>query len=474
MDTIGGKDRFIEVNKEAERVLQQSNHQPQIQSEELSRLTSDDWVISKSASRVTSSGSVSVENDILRLKTPEDGSYFDVSKKVDLDLSQKNIYFKIKVDQMNSLQGIDVSLSNDDWKKEATFNVEKIINYQGVLREGEWIQFGASKGELRKSVQGSWLIASWEKSGSTFDWSKVDGIRFIAKSKEGDHSDISIRDFILVPDQKDARVVVIFDDGWSSVMDAAELMRKYGMKGSTGIITSSVGKKGYMTLEELKRLQNEYGWSIANHSDLHKNAVIEYFRNNDLDGFENDTQNALQYLIQNDINSAPNWYIYPDGSTNEAVKEIIGKYYKFARATTIVLQPFPFPDPLEVGVFQVYSDRAIVSDIQSAVKDAKKYHQTLFLMFHKLSNGTPSVFTEYSKDDFDAILRAIQEEDIRVLTLSELDKENEVSETKFVLHAADREQFDIRVSLDRGWKSTTMNRLSNIWQRIIEIRQYAS
>lgn len=471
-DVIKGSERRIDVDKGGVEVSELLRSR--VQTKDLSKLMSGDWTISKSSNQNKSSGAVLVDANkkILKLETPADGSYLDVSKNINLDLQKQNLYFKIKVDKMRSLQGIDISLSNDSWGKEAVFNIEKIINYQGEYRDGEWIQFGAGKGELQKSTQGSWLIASWEKSDTSFDWSKIDAIRFVAKAKKGEQSEISLTDFMLVPDQKDTRVVFVFDDGWSSVMDGADLMKKYGMKGNVSVITSAIGKKKYLTLEEVKRLQNEYGWNIANHSESHKNAVFEYDQVNNLAGFENDTQNALQFLIQNGINSAPNWYVYPDGSTNDAVKKIIGKYYKFARATTIVPQPFPFPEPLEVGVFQVYSDRASVLDVYNAIRDAKKYNQTLFLMFHKLSQGKPSVFTEYSVDDLESILKKIQTEKIKVVTLSELDKENQVPETKFTVYDANPDQFKIEVQLNRSWKNTIINSVSNVWEYFIGWRQY--
>jgi len=467
MNVINGLERHIEVNKivDTQEILRS-----RVQIKELSALIANDWVVSKSGT----AGKIlaDVDNKILELKTPLDGSYLDVSKSINLDLQEKNLYFKIKVDQISSLQGIDISLSNNNWEKETVFNIEKIINYQNEHREGEWIQFGASKGELRKSVLGSWLIASWNKSDANFDWSKVDGIRFIAKAKQGEQSTLSIADFMLVPDQDDAKIVIIFDDGWASIMDVADLMKKYEMSANTAVITSAIGKKKYLSIEEIKKLQNEYGWNIANHSELHKNAVFEYDRVNDLAGFDNDTQNALQFLIQNKINSAPNWYIYPDGSTNEAVKKIIGKYYKFARATTIIPQPFPFPDPLEVGVFQVYSDRASVSDVYNAIEDAKKYKQTLFLMFHKISKDTPSVFTEYSIDNFESILKKIQMEKVKVVTLSELDRENNIPETIFTVYDAKQDQLSIDVSLERDWKNTIISNFLNIWGYIVGLRQY--
>jgi hypothetical protein len=408
-------------------------------------------------------GSLSVNNNenSLEIITPKDGSYFDTVRNTNLDLSNQNIYFKIKVDKMSDLSCLDFYLSNDNWKKEAIFDVEEVTHYQNISRDEEWIQFGVGKGDLRKIKLGNWKI-----NDPTFDWSKIDSIKFITASKGGKSVTIDIKDFSLVPDQKEARAVIVFDDGWASVMDAAEIMNKYGFAGNVGIITGSVGKNRYLTLDNLKALQNDYGWNIASHSSLHKPAVQTYVDNNNLTGLDNDVSDALQYLIQNNINSVPNWYIYPDGSTDSSVKKIIGKYYKFARATNDAPQLFPFGEPLEVGIFPVYSDRTEPVDVHNAISDAIKYKQTIFLMFHKLSKEAPSVYTEYSLKNFDKTIKDIKDQGIKVVTLSEFDSQNNIPQTEFILHKAVPLQYNLDITASHV-PNKMLNVIMNKWKEFI-------
>lgn len=370
------------------------------------------------------------EEQSLGIVSPSDGSLLDAVKKGDLDLSNQNIYFKIKANKTANLQDIVISLSNNNWKSVARYNINHVFDYQHVNRGGEWMQFGVGKNDFQKDGFGGWV------KRPNFDWSKVDGVKITVGSKPGTRSTINIKDFALVPDQKQARAVIIFDDGWSSVMDAVQEMNKYGMKGNVGVITNSVGKNNYLTLDDIKTLQNKYGWSIASHSNLHKNAVTEYEQSDNLSGLESDISDSLQYMIQNKINSAPNWYIYPDGSMDEAVKNIVNKYYKFGRATTAVAESFPFPEPLEVGIFPVNSNEVNPQDVHNAVSDAIKYKHTILLMFHKITNGEPTVPTEISSNDFKTILEDVNKQGIKVDTLSELDKENNIPETEFTLNPA--------------------------------------
>ena len=405
--------------------------------------------------------SINDKENSLEITTPSDSSFFEAEKKINLDLSDKNIYFKIKIDKTLDLNGLDIYLSNNNWEKDSRFNI-KGSNYD-IDRNNEWIQFGVGKGELRKIKLGDWV-----KSDQSFDWSKVDAIKFVATSQKGKNVTIDINDFTLVPDQKEPRAIIVFDDGWSSVMNAVKIMNDYEIKGNVAVISTAVGKKNYLTLDNLKTLQNDYGWNIASHSSLHKNAVQTYVEKNDLLGFDIDINDALQYLINNNINSAPNWYIYPDGSTNGSIKEIIGRYYKFARATVSMPQVFPFAEPLEVGVFPVYSDRTNVLDVHNAVSDAIKYNQTLFLMFHKLSIGTPTVFTEYSEKNFSTIIKDIKKQGIKVVTLSELDKENNIPETEFILHTAVPAQINLDISV-KHIPTKIQNVIMNVWKEIKNI-----
>ena len=302
-------------------------------------------------------------------------------------------------------------------------------------------------------------MGNWNKNESDFDWSKVDSVKLAVTSKIGQSVSVDIKDFSLVPDQKEARVIIVFDDGWSSVLDAAKIMNKYKIKGNVAVITNSVEKKRYLTLDNLKTLQNNYGWNIVSHSNLHKDAIKTYINNNDTKGLDADIRDALQYLIQNNINSAPNWYIYPDGSTDSIVEQIINKYYKFARSTIAAPALFPFANQFEAGVLSVYSDRTEPIDVHNAVSDAIKYHQTLFLMFHKFSKGSPSTYTEYSLGDFDEIINDIEKQGVKVITLSEFDNENNIPKTEFILHNAEPEQFSLDIT---SIPNTNTNKIQNV------------
>ncbi len=420
-------------------------------------------VLNPSHSENAGTVSFNTNEKSVELVSPKDGSHIEASIDTALDLSKQNIYFKFKVDRSQNLRGFDLYLSNDNWEKYSKINVKSFIVTETVNQDGKWIQFGVAKGELRKDILGGWVM-----NDKTFDWSKIDKVKITVTSKNNNGVTVSLKDFSLAPDQENPRVIVIFDDGWDSVLGAAEIMKKYGLKGNVAIVTGSIGTKRYLTLDDLKKLQNDYGWDIANHSNLHKDAVKEYINTDNVKEFEDDLTDALYYLMRNNINSAPNWYIYPDGSRDNILDEIVEKYYKFARSTIDAPGSSPFANPFSVTTLPIYSNNTTPLDVHNAVSDAIKYNQTLLLMFHKISPGKPTVHTEYSRSDFESTIKDIKKQGIKVVTLSELDRENNVPATNFVFNDARPSQFTLEISTT-PLPSRINNVMMNIWHFLIKI-----
>lgn len=149
--------------------------------------------------------------------------------------------------------------------------------------------------------------------------------------------------------------------------------------------------------------------------------------------------------------------------------DIIQKYYIFARSTIDAPGSSPFADPFSVTTLPIYSDNTSPVDVHNAVSDAIKYNQTLFLMFHKISPGAPTVPTEYSLSNFESTIKDIKNQGIKVVTLSELDKENNVPQTEFKIYDAVPSQYVLSVSSQHIY-----NKFQNVtimlWKSLIKIK----
>lgn len=69
-------------------------------------------------------------------------------------------------------------------------------------------------------------------------------------------------------------IVLTFDDGYASFYyKVFPLLKKYGIKATVFIVTCDVGKKGYMTWEQLKEIADSGLVEIGSHSVTHQNLA---------------------------------------------------------------------------------------------------------------------------------------------------------------------------------------------------------
>jgi peptidoglycan/xylan/chitin deacetylase (PgdA/CDA1 family) len=435
MNKTGEKQRAIAVDKKARFDIQ--NYNPAILDD---MNNAENWVKTNDTGN---GGSISFKTtddgqNYMQASTPADNTYINITKQTNLDLTDSNLNFKIKVPDRQKLTTGAVYLSNDNFKNFAMLDIK--YNFIPDTYSNQWVVIGLGKGMERNPRLGNW---NFYQPG--FDWSRIDNIRF-RLSTDGPPQDISVGPISRVKNVGEAKVVIMFDDGWSSVMDAAKIMNEYDMKGNVGVIGGSVGKKSYMNVDDLKVLQNQYHWNIVSHTYRHKDAVGYYYKNNDKAGYEEDITNNIYFLEKNNINSAPNWFIYPNGRSNTWAKQIVSKYYTFARGTDNAPEFFPYADPLSVKVLSVYSDRIKPEGVAAAVRDAKKYDQTLFLMFHKFSEYAPYYYTEFNLKEFESIIKMINEENVSILTLSELDNYYKIGQNE--IKVSQRQPAKLTVSIN--------------------------
>jgi len=431
----GGSKRTIAVDKKNNYSV--NDYHP-VMIEDMT--SADEWI---KTNETGNDGSISEEIDtnkekILKVVTPSNDSFLHATKKTNLDLTDKNLLFQIKVADRGDMNTATFYLSNNNWKNFASFDILGHFIQDNI--SNEWVSVGLGKGQNRSPKMGNW---NFYLPG--FDWSKVDQIRFRLASKTVPQ-EIAIGPVSTVEKMLQPRVLIMFDDGWDDVLNAAKIMNKYNMKGNVGVIGTNVGKKQYLTVENLQELQNKYGWSIVSHSYLHKDAVDYYYKNNDASGYKRDIENNIYYLTKNKINSAPNWFVYPYGKSNEWSKKIVSKYYTFARGTQNAPEFFPYADPLSVKVLSVYSDRIDANGVVAALRDADKFDSVLFLMFHKFSEYTPELYTEFSLSQFEDIIKKIYNEGPTIMTLSELDKYYKIGQNSITVKESEPAKLSVRIA----------------------------
>ena len=94
--------------------------------------------------------------------------------------------------------------------------------------------------------------------------------------KANGYETISMRDFVLAKKGKQVLpskpIILTFDDGYEdNYTTLLPMLEEFGMKATVYMITNNIGKKGYLTIEQLKDMERrgvEIGSHTANHIPL--------------------------------------------------------------------------------------------------------------------------------------------------------------------------------------------------------------
>jgi peptidoglycan/xylan/chitin deacetylase (PgdA/CDA1 family) len=301
---------------------------------------------------------------------------------------------------------------------------------------------------------------AWVTHGvGAFDWSRVDGIRILAERSESAPAPVHVDIGAILSSSAPAHAAVafVFDDGYSSILPAAAYLHAKGMPATVAVIAKYVELPSFahLNVDQLHVLQDDWGWDMANHTQSHVDAVAAYRKPLRLGAYEQDVLRGALFLRQAHLDSAPNWFVYPHGTTDIVLDRVVRRFYKFARTTDGGPEAFPYGSPLRVKTLEVHnpgdseggaSQEFTTPDrVQRAVLNAKRYHLTLILTFHRI-HSRPDDRAGYPFRDFRRIVDGVAAAGIRVTTLSGLDRLAGVPEdNRIVVRPARPSQLTVQV-----------------------------
>ncbi len=116
-------------------------------------------------------------------------------------------------------------------------------------------------------------------------------------------------------------VVLTVDDGYLSFASGAmPLLRRYGYPVTLFVSSASVGARGYLGWEELKRLQEE-GVEIGNHSHRHPH-LVNLWQQQGVEGVRGEIRRS-QGLFREKLGRAPRLLAYPFGETVPEITAVV-------------------------------------------------------------------------------------------------------------------------------------------------------
>ena len=125
--------------------------------------------------------------------------------------------------------------------------------------------------------------------------------------------------------KKEKKILITIDDAFTSFYkNAWPYLKKEKIPFILFVSTEAVGKKGYMTWDQIKELEKEPTAFIGNHSHSH-----EYLVNFLKDDFINDIQTANKIFIKK-LGYNPIFFSYPFGEYSAYIKKYISENFKFS------------------------------------------------------------------------------------------------------------------------------------------------
>ena len=174
-----------------------------------------------------------------------------------------------------------------------------------------------------------------------------------------------------------------FDDGWHSwVTEIAPLVKDHG-----GVATVFVNNKyiadGRITLDELRSLQNDYGWEVGTHTANHYNAP-RYVQTKGLDAWlANELDPSLTLL--RDAGLRVNALVFPfNASTPEIEKAAMTRVGSFRRVTPLALADGVRPDGSVPGTAIDSTQYAPIELMKKWIDLAHERNTVLFLYGHRV------------------------------------------------------------------------------------------
>ena len=380
------------------------------------------WLVSGNGTPIHSRGAVAA------MRTVGSPAATLLNMHLHADLGRDNLQVRVRVSGAGTdrLSQFDLAFSNRNWSSTVS---DDLRDAYPARYDGEWLTISLARSQLRDDVGGHWVT-----TGGPFDWGRIDGVRLtVEPSNTSRPVTVALSFLKTIPQQKEGVAVIVFDDGYDSILPAAAYLHEKHMPANVAVIGkyTSFSRIHHLTKYDLLKLQNQWGWNMASHTEDHVDAVEKYARSGRFDAYRRDLLQGTQVLQQAGLDSAPDWLIYPNGAVNAALERIVSHYYRFARTTDKEPEAYPFGDPLRIKTLEVAaaSDSRGASagsattpeQVARAVRDTLTFHSTLILTFHRI-HARQSDPPGYPLDDFKQIVDDLEKAHIRVVTLSGLER----------------------------------------------------
>jgi peptidoglycan/xylan/chitin deacetylase (PgdA/CDA1 family) len=351
------------------------------------------------------------------------------------DLTGKAIRLIFRVSDVTHLNQINVIIGTSTVAN--TFNWRLHTHASAAENQvlsGEWATMTLSWADVR-SVTGTYTISSTGVPSVTSGF--TDFMFQVVDDNTANPVTVNLQAVEIIPDTKstftNGIVSITFDDSYASQYTLARpKMDSLGQRGTLYTIVENLGQPSYLTLPQLKSVQDQSGWEVAGHAYYSANHNTKY---NALSAavVEDDIRRTRSWMISNGF--PPDSFAYPGGwfsktTDNVSIEGLTCKYFSNGRGISSAdnLETFPPAMPFRtrsitgIGSLAGASAKGLPANLTGAggTLDRCLQGDWVILTFHEVVSGTAVTTNQCSATDFNSIMDAINSRGIPVLPVGDV------------------------------------------------------
>jgi peptidoglycan/xylan/chitin deacetylase (PgdA/CDA1 family) len=352
----------------------------------------------------------------IKLVTTGSGAFsaFATKSSLTYDLTGRVPVLWVKCDDVTKLKAIEVRLGDATFANFFYFEFESAITLSTqdrYIRSGVWHK----------------LVLPWGAKGTdtgTPNRAALTQVRVTPLDNGTGPVTIHVNGFGYQPEPAqypNGVVSICCDDGWVDGWNTHRpALDKYGYVATAMPIVDRIGNFGtYMTLAQLKSLQDDYGWEIAAHAftDAAHTATGAFSSLSAAD-LEVELRSLKQWGVDNGFRGF-DYFAYPQGVYNDAIIANVKKYFAAARSQHIFRrETLPVSDRYRTRTVNLGSPNTLAT-IQGYIDEASANKEWINFTTHKLGASATDGST-WAATDFASLLAYINGKGMAVRTYGQV------------------------------------------------------
>jgi hypothetical protein len=349
-----------------------------------------------------------------------------------LNLTGKMIRLVLRVDDVANLSQLVFYLGSGSFANFFSWSFHthstESANY---VQSGEWVTVHLQWADVTRTAGTYSLSASGTPSTKT----GFTDMSFAVYDNAGGPVTYRLQAVEVVPDTASVfpkgLVSITFDDSHRSIHDLARpVMDRFGYSGTVYNIADVIGTGNFLTVGQMRSMQDFSGWEMAGHSyaiATHNASYPEL----SAEQADDDFRKLREWLVGNGFSSEH--FAYPHGAfqkTSDGVPVDLIASRHFTTARSIIsetIESFAPAMPYRLKALTGVNDGtdidgtalSQVTGVGGRLDRCANSGDWLILCLHKVVEGAPTAATEISKAGLTALMQAIGDRGIPVLTVEE-------------------------------------------------------